>query len=114
MIKEYFLVQKNEKLNSIVEKILINGHRTVIVVEKNKILGSISEGDILKSVLYKKTVNATAINLMNKSFKFLTKKNYFEAKKIFQNHLVSLIPIVNSNMILKDLITLEEFLLSLK
>ena len=34
MIKDYFLVSKNEKLNSIIEKILINGHRTVIVVEK--------------------------------------------------------------------------------
>ena len=54
MIKGYFLVSKNEKLNSIIEKILINCHRTVIVVEKKKVLGLISEGDILKALLYKK------------------------------------------------------------
>ena len=51
---------------------------------------------------------------MNKSFKFLKTKDKDEVKKIFQNHLVSLIPVVNSNMILKDLITLENFLLNLK
>ena len=47
---------------------------------------------------------------MNKSFKFLEKKDFLAAKKIFQKHLCSLIPVVNSNMILKDLITLDEFL----
>lgn len=114
MIKDYFLVSKNEKLNSIIEKILINGHRTVIVVEKKKVLGLISEGDILKALLYKKNVNVSAINLMNKSFKFLMKKDDKEAKKIFQKHLCSLIPVVNSKMILKDLFTLEKFLLKIK
>ncbi len=51
---------------------------------------------------------------MNKSFKFLMKKDDKEAKKIFQKHLCSLIPVVNSNMILKDLFTLEKFLLKIK
>ncbi len=114
MINKYFIVHKEEKLNSIVEKILINGHRAVIVVEKNKVLGSISEGDILKSIMYKKSINTTALNLMNKSFKFLTKKDDDKIKKMFINHLVTLIPIVNTNMILKDLVTLEKFLKSLK
>ena len=114
MINKYFIVHKEERLNSIVEKILINGHRAVIVLEKNKVLGSISEGDILKSIMYKKSVNTTALNLMNKSFKFLIKKDDDKIKKIFKNHLVTLIPIVNTNMILKDLVTLEKFLKSLK
>ena len=81
MINKYFIVHKEEKLNSIVEKNLINGHRAVIVIEKNKVLGSISEGDILKSIMYKKSINTTALNLMNKSFKFLTKKDDDKIKK---------------------------------
>jgi len=110
MIKHYFLVDKNEKLDSIIEKILLNCHRAVVVVEKKKVLGLISEGDILNSLIYKKNFNATASTIMNKSFKFLEKKDFLAAKKIFQKHLCSLIPVVNSNMILKDLITLDEFL----
>jgi len=110
MIKNYFLVDKNEKLDSIIEKILLNCHRAVVVVEKKKVLGLISEGDILNSLIYKKNFNAAASTIMNKSFKFLEKKDFLAAKKIFQKHLCSLIPVVNSNMILKDLITLDEFL----
>ena len=83
MIKSYFLVHKEERLKSIVEKIVLNGHRTVIVVDKKKVLGSISEGDILKALLYKKDVNITARKLMNKSFKFLKTKDKDEVKKNF-------------------------------
>jgi len=114
MIKDYFLVSKNEKLSSIIEKILLNSHRAVVVVEKNKVLGLISEGDILKSLIYKKNINATASSLMNKSFKFLSKRDNQAAQKIFKRYLCSLIPIVNSNMVLKDLFTLEEFLSKIK
>ena len=108
MIKNYFLVDKNERIESIIEKIILNSHRAVIVVEK-KVLGLISEGDILKSLMYKKNINATASSIMNKSFKFL-KKKISMLQKIFQKHLCSFIPVVNSNMTIKDLITLDEFL----
>ena len=57
MIPEYFLVHKNEQLKSIIEKIVINSHRAVIVVDKKKVIGLISEGDILKSLVYKKDLN---------------------------------------------------------
>ncbi len=113
MIPEYFLVHKNEQLKSIIEKIVINSHRAVIVVDKKKVIGLISEGDILKSLVYKKDLNATASTLMNKSFKFLNKKDNTEAKKIFKKYLCSLIPVVNSEMILQDLITLDKFLAEL-
>ena len=110
MIKNYFIVNKEEKLESIIQKIVLNAHRTVLVVEKKKVVGLISEGDILKSLIYKKNMNATASSMMNKSFKFLLKKDMSQAKKVFQKHLCSLIPVVNSKMELKDLITLKQFL----
>ena len=84
MIKNYFIVNKEEKLESIIQKIVLNAHRTVLVVEK-KVVGLISEGDILKSLIYKKNMNATASSMMNKSFKFLLKKDMSQAKKSFKN-----------------------------
>ena len=74
MIKNYFIVSKEEMIESIIQKIVLNAHRTVLVVEKKKVIGLISEGDILKSLIYKKNMNATASSMMNKSFKFLLKK----------------------------------------
>ena len=58
--------------------------------------------------------SSSFLKVFNKSFKFLTKKDDDKIKKMFINHLVTLIPIVNTNMILKDLVTLEKFLKSLK
>ena len=111
MIENYFIVNKEEKLESIIQKIVLNAHRTVLVVEKKKVVGLISEGDILKSLIYKKNMNATASSIMNKSFKFLLKKRYVTSKKNFsKTSSCSLIPIVNSKMELKDLITLKKFL----
>ena len=79
-------------------------------INKKKVIGIISEGDILKSLIYKKDMNATAFSIMNKSFKFLTKKDMILAKNIFKKHLCSIIPVVNSKMELKDLITLKQLL----
>jgi len=110
MVKNYFIVNKDESIESIMQKILINAHRTVLVVENKKLLGLISEGDILKCLIYKKKLNATASTIMNKSFKFLNSKDMSLAKKIFKKYLCSVIPVVNSKMELKDIITLEEFL----
>ena len=110
MIKNYFIVDKDERLESIIQKIVLNAHRAVLVIERKKVIGLISEGDILKSLVYKKNMNATASTIMNKSFKFLLKKDMTLAKKMFQRYLCSFIPIVNSKMELKDLITLEQLL----
>ena len=110
MIKNYFIVDKDERLESIIQKIVLNAHRAVLVIERKKVIGLISEGDILKSLVYKKNMNATASTIMNKSFKFLLKKDMTLAKKMFQRYLCSFIPIVNSKMELKDLITLKQLL----
>ena len=110
MVKYYFIAEKKEPLKSIMQKILMNGHRGVIVVEKKKVLGVITEGDIIKSLVENKIMNTFAENIMNKSFKFLKKKDMNEAKKIFTSHLCSFIPVVDAKMELKDLITLEDYL----
>ncbi|MDA7829065.1 CBS domain-containing protein [bacterium] len=110
MVKNFFIAEKKESLQSIMQKIVINGHRGVIVVEKKKVLGIITEGDILKSLVDNKIINSFAENIMNKSFKFLKKKDMKKAKEIFASHLCSFIPVVNDQMELKDLITLKQIL----
>ena len=52
-IKE-FIVNPESDISSVIEQILINSHRAVIVIKKKKVLGIISEGDILKALIYKK------------------------------------------------------------
>ena len=114
MINQYFIVNKNDSIDTVIQKILYNGHRGVLVVDKKKLIGVITEGDILKSLIYRKKFNATANSIMNKSFKFSNKKDQHQAKKIFKKYLCPIIPIVNDKMDLKGLLTLKEYLGKLK
>ena len=74
-------VQKNENLSVVLEKIHNNNCRTVVVLNKKKIVGVISEGDIIKSLTYNKSLNIVAEKLMNKSFKFLKTNDLVKQKK---------------------------------
>ena len=110
-----FTVNLDDSISTAVEKILINGQRTVIVLNKNKAVGIISEGDILKSIIYKKTFNASLSSIMNKNFKYLKFKSYtpIQIEKIFLKNLCHIIPVVDKNLKLKKIITLEEHLKSM-
>ena len=52
--KKEFTVQSSDKMSKIIEKILVNTHRTVFVLKNKKIIGVISEGDILRALLAKR------------------------------------------------------------
>ena len=107
-----YTVKIEDNINTAIEKILVNGQRTVVVTSKEKVIGMISEGDILKSLVYKKKFNASLASIMNKNFKYL-KYNSFNQKdveKIFVNYLCQIIPVVDKDLKLKEIITLEKFL----
>ena len=62
---------------------------------------------------YVKTNKIKYVNLdkiMNKSFKFLKSKNLSQAKKIFRETGVGLIPIINKNMEIKNYITIVDII----
>ncbi len=110
MKKDYFIANKNDSLETIIKKLFINSNRGLVVIDQKKVVGVIAAGDILESLVYKKNMNATASSIMNKSFKFLRKKDMKLAAKIFAKQLHAFIPIVNIRMELIDIITLDYFL----
>ena len=101
-------VQKTESLSEVIEKIHNNNSRTVVVLNKKKVLGVISEGDIIKTLIYKGNLNTSAEKRMNKSFKFLKTNNLTQAKKIFKDTGIGLIPILDKNMEIKSYITIVD------
>ena len=111
MIKfKNFLLDKNSSINDAVMLIRLNNKRTIFINDKKKIVGVVSAGDILNALLYKKNLQSPVNKIMNKSFKFLHKKDLTLAKKYFIEFEILLLPIVNKKMELKDLITLNDIL----
>ena len=107
-----YIIDKDENIESAIQKILYNQHRTILVLDRKKVVGTISEGDILKSIIYKKKFNAKLDSIMNKNFKYLEYKKYStkDIHNLFTKHLCGLIPIIDKKMILKDVISLEDYL----
>ena len=109
-IKKY-TVDSSDTLDIVISKIMISSERTVFVLFKKKVIGTISEGDVLRSLLQKKNLKSPAKNIMHKSFKFLNDKNDTStAKKIFKRHNVSIIPILNKDFELISLIKMKDLL----
>ncbi len=109
-MKNYkYIVDDTDTIENVISKILINNNRAVFVLKKKKVIGTISEGDVLRCLLMKKNLKSPANKIMNKSFKYLLiKKNITKAKIIFQKFNISIIPIVKKNFELIDVITIKE------
>ena len=105
-----FVLKKNSYINDAVKLISINNNRAVFILDKKKIIGVVSEGDILKALIYKKNLNTPVDKIMNKSFKFLNSKDLKLAKEYFVKFSISILPIVNKKMELKDIITINDIL----
>jgi predicted transcriptional regulator len=99
-----YIVKEDESLNYVSEKILSNNTRTVFVEKNSKISGVITEGDILRAIIDRKTLNANASDIMNKTFKFLNKKDNLLSKKMFKKFKITIIPILDKSMRLKDVV----------
>jgi len=105
-----FILKKNSYIDDAVKMISVNNSRAVFILDKKKIIGVVSEGDILKALIYKKNLNTPVHKIMNKSFKFLNNKDLELAKKYFVKFSISIIPVVNKKMELKDIITINDIL----
>ena len=107
-----YCIFENSTANDAIEAILANKHnqRVVFIVNKNfKVLGTLSEGDIMKALLISKNIdNILASSIMNKSFKFLLKEDLDAAKKLIIKYNITLIPVVTKNMKIKSIINLND------
>lgn len=94
--------------------IVSNASRCVFVVDEGKVLGALSEGDILKALLKNVSPYAPIETSVNSNFKYLKKRSYPDALEIVKAHNITLIPVVDEKLMLKDIITLKEVLDNLK
>ena len=82
-------VNKNESITKAIEKINLSKIKIIFVIDDaNKLIGSITDGDIRRVLLKKKSINLKVFDVMNKKVKFFYKninndyqyKDYFTLK----------------------------------
>jgi len=102
-----FTIKQDSSIEQVIKKLNSSGLKTVFVVSsKNKLIGSISDGDLRKKIYFNKNNKFKAKDICNKKpFYILEKKFNFEEiqSKILQNK-YDLIPVINNqNSIIKIL-----------
>ena len=103
-----FFVFKNESIKNAIIKIKKNGTRTVIVIDEYMhLLGTLTEGDIQKGLLKKKTINSSISLLYKKNPKKINFSNINEdkIKKLFLLGQYGVLPVVDSKNIVKKVLT---------
>ena len=111
MTYEKLLIKSNKTIKKALDQISKTGHKSLVVVDKNnKLLGTLSDGDLRRSILKNIDLTNNIFNIFNKNCIKLIENNFTnkKVKSIFVNYKVDLIPIVNKKKILIDILTWDK------
>lgn len=90
------------------KKIEYNFHRSLIIVDNNKVVGALSDGDLRKTMLAKRLLSTPVKEVMNINFVFVKQDQRNKAKQIFIEKDIFLLPVVDDELNLIDIITRKE------
>lgn len=105
-----FVVDEHATLLDAIETIERNHSRCAVVCSGEKVLGVISEGDVLRALLRGVEIHRPVEGLYNVAFHFLTEPDKQRALELFRQYGISMIPVLDEAFTLKGVVTLRELL----
>jgi len=105
-----YIISFDEKTIDAIEKMQIFRTRDLLVQKNNKIIGTISEGDILRSLLKNKDLRNKIEDYANLNFKFIKIGDEKKASEIFIKERIFIVPVFDKKFNLVNIITLKNFL----
>lgn len=105
-----YTIAETELIEQAIEVIELNHSRCVIVLNSyNKVVGIVSEGDILRSLLRGVSIKSPIRNVMNPSFKYLLDKDETKMLAFFKKG-ITLIPILNQQNELVEVVDVLDYI----
>jgi CBS domain-containing protein len=109
-LTQYCMYESDTIMNAI-ERIEKNNMRTIFVLNSSdKVVGVVSQGDILRAIINGSNLYVQANKIMTTSFAYLTSKDLNKAMKLFKTKYFSLIPILSNDFKLKDVILFTDLI----
>lgn len=106
-----YTISEHELIEQAIEMIDFNSSRCVVVVNSTKkVLGILSEGDILRAILKGTSVKSPVKNIMNPSFKsLLDKEDKIKMASFFKKG-ITLIPVINQQNELIEVLNVLDYI----
>ncbi len=104
------LIRPNANIKNALKQLRRTGEKCLVVVDKkNKLLGTLSDGDVRNAILKGKYYKDKVNEFYNKKSTFIKKENYTlsQAKDIFIKKRINVIPILERSRRVVDIITFE-------
>lgn len=108
---EKFLVNKETNILEALKKITSNRAKHLVVVDnKNRVIGILSDGDIRRAILKKIKLQAKIAKIFNKRFLFFNEKQFSSKRAmiLMAKKNISFAPILNAKKKLVDVINLDQ------
>lgn len=105
-----FVIGPSATIVSAAGQIERNHARTVVVVERERVVGVFSDGDIIRALLRGTDVHAPIESFVHPDFKYLHERNLAQALALFRRHGFCLVPVVDREFRLLDVITVYDVL----
>ena len=109
---ENYLIYKNSTIKQALKKLSECGEKCLIVInKKNELQGTLSDGDLRKSIVNHKSLSNKIYNIYNKNPKkfYVNKINNSLLKKYFIELRLEIIPVVDKNNNLIDAIFFSKY-----
>lgn len=96
-------------IKEVIDRFESNNDRVAIVLDLNeKVVGVVSQGDIIRAIASGKNIYVSVKNIIQPSFKYVKQKNMEEAYRYFKKYGLTLLPIVDDQYCLVDVITVQD------
>jgi CBS domain-containing protein len=109
-----YTIESSGTLLDAAQAISTNRSRCVIVMSGGKAVGVISEGDLVRALLRGTDVYSPMQSFIHHGISFQAKRDMVQALELFRTRGISLIPILNEELGLEDVITLQQLLAQVK
>jgi len=106
-----YIIKPEQTIKKSMEKIDRNHYGFLIVVDnKNKTFGTLSDGDIRRGILNGKNINDKVESVTNTTFKYIdTNASFEEVTEKFKSQKINFLPILDDKNKLVNIITKKQF-----
>ncbi len=112
MLSLYYIKQTAD-IGDAIRSIKANSTRTVLIVnEQLKVLGVLSQGDILEHISYGATMNLSASSIMNRNFVFYSSGDAIDENRVKNDFKQGklLIPVLSEEGTLESVVSIFDYL----